>query len=70
MRLPMNLVEFDDSPARLMEPLNHVEHFNTVDGDAVSFRPSDPLNDGSGLVAGFEFFDVPPFRDVHEFGLV
>jgi len=51
-RVRFNYVQYDDNPARVLEPVTEAAMFATLDGNA---RILDPQTDGNGRVVGFEF---------------
>ena len=59
-RLPYNFVQYDDSPDRYLEPVADVQ-FSNED------KIMNPLTDGHGHVAGFEFVKGQPLGEIHRF---
>jgi len=71
VRLPLNWVEYDNDPERVLEPLNHIGNFRQITGaEAGNYLPVNPFTDGVGLMAGIEVFDALPFAEVFEYHMV
>jgi hypothetical protein len=72
IRLPFNFVEYDSNPSMAFEPINHVPYCRAHNlSDATNnYVPVNPRTDGSGVVAGIEIFDAPPFAEVQEFHFI
>jgi hypothetical protein len=70
--LPFNFVEYDGNPERCIEPINHAPYVlaNDLSDATRNYSPINARTHGSGVIAGFEIFDSPPFAEVQEFHFI
>ena len=67
IRLPFNIVHYEDSPDGFIEPRPPSELYDFT-GDNFDLIAAPGRSQGLGRVVRFEIFDTIPFEGVHGFG--